>query len=57
MIEARVIALRDNAEFVLFSFAWVKPALGHGGRVICPRDRGLPWTVSISDFISSFDIL
>ena len=57
MIEARVIALRDNAEFVLFSFAWVKPALGHGGRAICPRDRGLPWTVSISDFISSFDIL
>ena len=28
LIEARVIVSRDNAEFVLFSFAWVKPALG-----------------------------
>jgi hypothetical protein len=28
LIEARVIVFRDNAEFVLFSFAWVKPALG-----------------------------
>ena len=28
LIEARVIVFRDNAEIVLFSFAWVKPALG-----------------------------
>ena len=28
LIEARVIVFRDNAEFVLFSVAWVKPALG-----------------------------
>ena len=41
LIEARVIVFRDNAEFVcLFSFAWVKPALGRGGSVVCPRDRG-----------------
>ena len=28
LIEARVIVFCDNAEIVLFSFAWVKPALG-----------------------------
>ena len=60
LIDARVIEFRDNAEFVLFSFAWFKPALGRGSSVTCPRERGcrgqLPQEISRSVYVKQLQL-